>query len=164
MLQIKVYWPPEIYDSTDWVLLIDTHRQSIRPTKTKSIQKAHRGLQWPSYTTKLGKHGLRVNWATEGLRSLQVPCQIPQLSLRIPDGRESGEAGAADRGEIPPLMSSSGQQKAEEGGALVLLRKAWIQPNVCYKKKAHCPRGGSAFSIRPIRDNPVDLDTDTWLN
>ena len=34
------------------------------------------------------------------------------------------EQAAPERGPIPPLMSSSGQQKAEEGGALVLLRRA----------------------------------------
>lgn len=34
------------------------------------------------------------------------------------------EQAAPERGRIPPLMSSSEQQKAEKGGALVLLRRA----------------------------------------
>lgn len=49
---------------------------------------------------------------------------------------------AAEKGQIPPLMSSSGQQKAEEGGALVLLRQARIDLNVSYKKKESVFQGG----------------------
>lgn len=34
------------------------------------------------------------------------------------------EEQAQETGRVPPLMSSSGQQKAEDGGALVLLSGA----------------------------------------
>lgn len=72
------------------------------------------------------------------------------------------EQAAPERGPIPPLMSSSGQQKAEEGGALVLLHRAWFDLNVIYKKEEVWQPGGSVSTISPIRDNPAGLDTDTW--
>lgn len=70
---------------------------------------------------------------------------------------------ATEKGRIPPLMSSTGQQKAEEGGVLVLLRRVWFDLNVNYKKEEVWQPGGSVSTISPIRDNPADLDTDTWL-
>lgn len=74
------------------------------------------------------------------------------------------EQAATERGRIAPLMSSSGQQKAEEGGLLVLLRKAWFDLNVSYKREEVWQPGGSVSTISAIRDNPADLDRDTWLD
>lgn len=45
------------------------------------------------------------------------------------------EQAAVERGPIPPLKSSSGQQKAGEDGAFVLLRRAWFDLNISYKKE-----------------------------
>lgn len=74
------------------------------------------------------------------------------------------ERAAPEWGRIPPLMSSSGQQKAEEGGAFVLLRRARFDLNVSYEKEVVSQPGGPVSTISPIRDNPADLDTDTWLD
>lgn len=72
------------------------------------------------------------------------------------------EQAAPEWGRVPPLMSSSGQQKAGEGEALVLLRRAWFDLNKSYKKEEVRQPGGSVSTISPIRDNPSDLDTGTW--
>lgn len=74
------------------------------------------------------------------------------------------EQAAAERGPIPPLMSSSGQQKAGEDGAFVLLRRAWFDLNNGYKKEEDGQPGGSVSAIGAIRDNPADLDGSTWLD
>lgn len=52
------------------------------------------------------------------------------------------EQAAAERGPIPPLMSSSGKQKAGEGGALVLLRRTWFDLNISSKKEEEGLVGG----------------------
>lgn len=144
---------------------------SLLGPQSEFQSKQHtRALQRTSYTTKLGKHGLRENWATGGLRGLWAPCQIFFFSLRITDGRESGEAATPEWGRIPPLMSFSGQQKAEEGGEWVLLRMAWFHLNVRYKKEELWQQGvcggwgGVDSTISTITVNPEDLNTDTWLD
>lgn len=52
------------------------------------------------------------------------------------------EQAAAERGPIPPLMSSSGKQKAGEDGAFVLLRRTWFDLNISYKKEEDEQPGG----------------------
>lgn len=75
---------------------------SLLGPQRESQSKQHTGaLQWTPYTTKLGKHGLRGNWAAGGLRGLQAPCQIFSFSLRIPDGKESGGAGSVGEATDP---------------------------------------------------------------
>lgn len=74
------------------------------------------------------------------------------------------EQAAVKRGPIPTLMSSSGQQKAGEEGAFVLLRRAWFDLNIDYIKEEDGEAGGSVSAISAIRDNPADLDTSTWLD
>lgn len=73
----------------------------LEPQRESQSKRHTRALQQTPYTTKLGKHGLRENWATGGLRGLQAPCQIFFFSLRIPDGRESGGAGSTGEGTNP---------------------------------------------------------------
>lgn len=73
----------------------------LKPQRESESKQHTRALQWTPYTTKLGKHGLRENWATGGLRGLQAPCQIFFFSLRIPDGKESGGAGSSGEGTNP---------------------------------------------------------------
>lgn len=73
----------------------------LEPQRESESKQCTRALQQTPYTTKLGKHGLRENWATGGLRGLQAPCQIFFFSLRIPDGKESGGAGSSEEGTNP---------------------------------------------------------------
>lgn len=73
----------------------------LEPQRESQSKQHTRAVQQPPYTTKLGKHGLRESRATGGLRGLQAPCQIFFFSLRIPDGRESGEAGSNREGTNP---------------------------------------------------------------
>lgn len=74
------------------------------------------------------------------------------------------EQAAVERGPIPPLKSSSGQQKAGEDGVFVLLRRAWFDLNISYKKEEDGQPGGSVSTISAIRDNPADLNRSTWLD